>query len=213
MAASTPLEEVGQHFAVTRERILQIEAKALRKLRHPSRSRRLRAVLDIALAALLDDWAGVTAIPDYGEETRALYLGGVVDSEQASEHRDVPTSSASTNDNGETRSSIPKGPDLSWLNVALETLSPREEKVIKMRLGLEDHGVHTYAEIGQHFAVAEDRIQQIYAKARRKLRRHIRESLETLDLRPFTTGCNAEEVGIENPLKSVDAEAHTSSGE
>jgi RNA polymerase primary sigma factor len=40
------LEEVGQSFAVTRERIRQIEAKALRKLRHPSRSRRLRAFLD-----------------------------------------------------------------------------------------------------------------------------------------------------------------------
>ena len=40
------LEEVGQNFAVTRERIRQIEAKALRKLRHPSRSRRLRAFLE-----------------------------------------------------------------------------------------------------------------------------------------------------------------------
>jgi RNA polymerase primary sigma factor len=37
------LEEVGQNFAVTRERIRQIEAKALRKLRHPSRSRKLKA--------------------------------------------------------------------------------------------------------------------------------------------------------------------------
>jgi RNA polymerase primary sigma factor len=43
------LEEVGQSFAVTRERIRQIEAKALRKLRHPSRSRKLRAFLDAAL--------------------------------------------------------------------------------------------------------------------------------------------------------------------
>ena len=40
------LEEVGQNFAVTRERIRQIEAKALRKLRHPSRSRRLRAFME-----------------------------------------------------------------------------------------------------------------------------------------------------------------------
>jgi RNA polymerase primary sigma factor len=40
------LEEVGQHFAVTRERIRQIEAKALRKLRHPSRSRKLKAFLE-----------------------------------------------------------------------------------------------------------------------------------------------------------------------
>ena len=40
------LEEVGQQFNVTRERIRQIEAKALRKLKHPSRSRRLRSFLD-----------------------------------------------------------------------------------------------------------------------------------------------------------------------
>ncbi|MGH2587166.1 MAG: sigma factor-like helix-turn-helix DNA-binding protein, partial [Dehalococcoidia bacterium] len=40
------LEEVGQHFAVTRERIRQIEAKALRKLRHPSRSKKLKDYLD-----------------------------------------------------------------------------------------------------------------------------------------------------------------------
>jgi RNA polymerase primary sigma factor len=43
---SHTLEEVGQEFAVTRERIRQIEAKALRKLKHPSRSRKLRSFLD-----------------------------------------------------------------------------------------------------------------------------------------------------------------------
>ena len=40
------LEEVGKQFDVTRERIRQIEAKALRKLRHPSRSEQLRSFLD-----------------------------------------------------------------------------------------------------------------------------------------------------------------------
>ena len=39
---SRTLEEVGREFKVTRERIRQIEAKALRKLRHPSRSKKLR---------------------------------------------------------------------------------------------------------------------------------------------------------------------------
>ena len=44
------LEEVGNVFRVTRERVRQIEAKALRKLRHPTRSRRLRAFLDMTIA-------------------------------------------------------------------------------------------------------------------------------------------------------------------
>ena len=48
------LEEVGKEFDVTRERIRQIEAKALRKLRHPSRSRKLRDYLDkVAQVAVL----------------------------------------------------------------------------------------------------------------------------------------------------------------
>ena len=40
------LEEVGQQFSVTRERIRQIEAKALRKLKHPTRARKLKTFLD-----------------------------------------------------------------------------------------------------------------------------------------------------------------------
>jgi RNA polymerase primary sigma factor len=40
------LEEVGKQFDVTRERIRQIEAKALRKMRHPTRSEKLRSYLD-----------------------------------------------------------------------------------------------------------------------------------------------------------------------
>jgi RNA polymerase primary sigma factor len=46
MNSDHTLEEVGQQFSVTRERIQQIEAKALRKLKHPSRSRILRTFLD-----------------------------------------------------------------------------------------------------------------------------------------------------------------------
>ena len=49
MSTDHTLEEVGKQFDVTRERIRQIEAKALRKLRHPSRSHRLRAFLDTSV--------------------------------------------------------------------------------------------------------------------------------------------------------------------
>lgn len=44
--AGHTLDEAGQQFSVTRERIRQIEAKALRKLKHPSRSRKMRSFLD-----------------------------------------------------------------------------------------------------------------------------------------------------------------------
>ncbi|MGH9526379.1 MAG: sigma-70 family RNA polymerase sigma factor, partial [Terriglobales bacterium] len=52
----------------------------------------------------------------------------------------------------------------------LKTLSPREEKVIKMRFGLDDGSEHTLEEVGQSFAVTRERIRQIEAKALRKLR-------------------------------------------
>ncbi|GIU74566.1 MAG: RNA polymerase sigma factor RpoD [Bryobacteraceae bacterium] len=52
----------------------------------------------------------------------------------------------------------------------LKTLSPREEKIIKMRFGLQDGSEHTLEEVGQAFAVTRERIRQIEAKALRKLR-------------------------------------------
>ncbi|MDQ6699823.1 MAG: RNA polymerase sigma factor RpoD [Acidobacteriota bacterium] len=52
----------------------------------------------------------------------------------------------------------------------LKTLTPREEKIIRMRFGLEDGSEHTLEEVGQNFAVTRERIRQIEAKALRKLR-------------------------------------------
>ena len=52
----------------------------------------------------------------------------------------------------------------------LKTLTPREEKVIKMRFGVEEGSEHTLEEVGQTFAVTRERIRQIEAKALRKLR-------------------------------------------
>lgn len=54
--------------------------------------------------------------------------------------------------------------------VLLRTLSPREEKIIKMRFGLEDGSNKTLEEVGQSFAVSRERIRQIEARALRKLR-------------------------------------------
>jgi RNA polymerase primary sigma factor len=52
----------------------------------------------------------------------------------------------------------------------LHTLTPREEKIMKMRFGLEDGSEHTLEEVGRSFAVTRERIRQIEAKALRKLR-------------------------------------------
>ena len=58
----------------------------------------------------------------------------------------------------------------SQTSQVLRTLSPREERVIRMRFGLEDGSEHTLEEVGQKFAVTRERIRQIEAKALRKLR-------------------------------------------
>ncbi|MGA8620614.1 MAG: RNA polymerase sigma factor RpoD, partial [Candidatus Sulfotelmatobacter sp.] len=69
-------------------------------------------------------------------------------------------------------------PDEAAINVnlkeqtgqVLRTLTPREEKIMKMRFGLEDDSEHTLEEVGRAFAVTRERIRQIEAKALRKLR-------------------------------------------
>jgi RNA polymerase primary sigma factor len=58
----------------------------------------------------------------------------------------------------------------------LKTLTPREEKIIRMRFGMEDGSEHTLEEVGQTFSVTRERIRQIEAKALRKLRHPSRSS-------------------------------------
>ena len=70
------LEEVGREFQVTRERIRQIEAKALRKLRHPSRSKRLKDYLDCEFPMILTERfeeKALANIKSKKDESRSYY--------------------------------------------------------------------------------------------------------------------------------------------
>jgi RNA polymerase primary sigma factor len=69
----------------------------------------------------------------------------------------------------------------------LRTLSPREERIIKMRFGLEDGSEHTLEEVGNNFQVTRERIRQIEAKALRKLRHPSRSG----KLRAFVDGARS----------------------
>ena len=69
-------------------------------------------------------------------------------------------------------------------DLVLKSLTPREEKVIKMRFGVNDDSEHTLEEVGQDFAVTRERIRQIEAKALRKLRHPTR----SRKLRTFLEG-------------------------
>lgn len=60
----------------------------------------------------------------------------------------------------------------SHISEVLEELSPREQKILKIRFGLEDGVVHTLEEVGQEFGVTRERIRQIEAKALEKIREH-----------------------------------------
>jgi RNA polymerase primary sigma factor len=60
------------------------------------------------------------------------------------------------------------------ISAIIENLSPREQKILKMRFGLEDGVMHTLEEVGAEFGVTRERIRQIEAKALEKIRRHDR---------------------------------------
>ena len=66
----------------------------------------------------------------------------------------------------------------------LATLTPREEKILKLRFGIDEKGDHTLEEVGQSFDVTRERIRQIEAKALRKMRHPSR----TRELRPYVEG-------------------------
>lgn len=64
---------------------------------------------------------------------------------------------------------------------SLATLSPREQKILKMRFGLEDGRTHTLEEVGKEFGVTRERIRQIEAKSLEKLKKHDAESKKLED--------------------------------
>ncbi len=61
------------------------------------------------------------------------------------------------------------------IDVVLKTLTPREEKVLRLRFGLADGKPHTLEEVGKEFGVTRERIRQIEAKAIRRLRHPTRQ--------------------------------------
>ena len=63
-------------------------------------------------------------------------------------------------------------PTLKQVKQILGTLTEREQKILKLRFGLEDGKSHTLEEVGQEFSVTRERIRQIEAKALAKLRKH-----------------------------------------
>ena len=63
------------------------------------------------------------------------------------------------------------------LGEVMQTLSPREAKVLRLRFGLEDGRAHTLEEVGKEFDVTRERVRQIEAKALRKLRHPSRSKL------------------------------------
>ncbi len=96
-----------------------------------------------------------------------------------------------------------------YTSQVLRTLTPREERVIKMRFGLEDGSEHTLEEVGQSFQVTRERIRQIEAKALRKLRHPSRiaqtQSLRRRRERDVTTGGGAAALARESKCASARA--------
>ncbi len=78
----------------------------------------------------------------------------------------------------------------------LDTLTPREEKVLRLRFGLDDGKARTLEEVGREFNVTRERIRQIEAKALRKLRHPSRSKSS----RTFSTDCKRKRAGLHPPV-------------
>ena len=89
-----------------------------------------------------------------GDDDGDLRLGDLIEDEDAAQ----PLDAAVGSDLRETVTQV------------LGTLTPKEERVLRMRFGIGTHADHTLEEIGQQFSVTRERIRQIEAKALRKLK-------------------------------------------
>ncbi len=166
------LEEVGREFDVTRERIRQIEAKALRKLRHPSRSKKLRDYQQLGREPSPEEIAAEMEMPvEKVMEIQKIAQDPVsletpIGEEDDSHLGDFIQDDDSPAPHDSAAYTLLK----EQLEEVMNTLTPREAKVLKLRFGLEDGKARTLEEVGREFDVTRERIRQIEAKALRKLR-------------------------------------------
>jgi len=151
--------------------ISQIET--LRYFPKRNQAERIAEVLGQTIESLFPEWLKEFKLKELPKaiEDRCISL-----EEAIKRHLIAPELLLETNIGwGETPEDIEKRVGLGRLiPEVLETLTPRERKVIELRFGLDDGGSRTLAEVGGEFNITRDRIRQIEAKALRKLRHPIR---------------------------------------
>ena len=167
------LEEVGKQFDVTRERIRQIEAKALRKLRHPARSSHLRSIYGKKEGKSPKEIKRMEMMKKkeahMKKEMERWGRWKPEDCKKVSEASGTFLYFA-----GESMKEGEKHEKMGHQEKA--DLTAREAKVLRMRFGIGMNTDHTLEEVGKQFDVTRERIRQIEAKALRKLRHPARSS-------------------------------------
>ena len=145
------------HMVETINKVIRVSRQLLQELGHDPSAEEIAAEMNIPVEKVRDilkiAQEPVSLETPIGEEEDS-HLGDFIPDEDASE----PSEAASFSLLKEQLMSV------------LATLTPREEKVLRLRFGIEDGRTHTLEEVGKEFNVTRERIRQIEAKALRKLR-------------------------------------------